>query len=124
VSCTNSDNPSGNLLPELTEADRDAAQRIEYRLHEAGIDAWAFLTWWTCVRFQQFAFSLADEADYSPLWISKLTHLAAMVDRYQGHQAALATKFAPAHPTMVQEAAKSFKPSQEQAKKMAAALAA
>lgn len=121
---TNSDNPSGCLAPELTEADRDAAQRIEYRLHEASIDPLTFLNWWTCARFQQFAFSLADEADFSPLWISKLAHLAAMVDHYQEHQAALAAKFAPAYPGTLTAAAKNFKASQDQAKKFAAMLAA
>jgi hypothetical protein len=87
--CTNSDNPGGCVLPELTDTDRDICQRVEYRLAEAGIDPLAFMGWLTCKCFQQFALGLGDGADYSSRWLGKLAHLAALVDLYRATQATL-----------------------------------
>jgi hypothetical protein len=97
---TNSDNPAGCLLPDLTDADRDIAQRLEHRLTEGGLDALAFLDWLTPFRFQQIAFGQWDGADYAFLWIGKTKHQQLLIAEYRQHladQQAEADKAAAAH---------------------------
>ncbi|MGP8439945.1 hypothetical protein ACT2FY_32260 [Paraburkholderia fungorum] len=97
---TNSDNPAGCLLPDLTDADRDIAQRLEYRLTKAGLDALAFMDWLTPFRFQQIALGQWDAADYAFLWIGKTKHQQLLIAEYRQYladQQAQADKAAAAH---------------------------
>ncbi|NPT36325.1 hypothetical protein [Paraburkholderia xenovorans] len=81
----NTDNPIGSLVPELTDTDRDIAQRLEYRLTEAGIDPLAFLAWLTPIRFQRLTLDLDLSIDYAFLWMGKTDHQTYLMDAYRAY---------------------------------------
>lgn len=83
----NEDNLPGNLAHELTAADCDIAQRLEYRLTQAGIDPLAFLTWLTPTRFQRLTLGLDLSIDYAFLWMGKADHQTHLMDAYRSYLA-------------------------------------
>lgn len=83
----NADCHPGNLCAELTAADRDIAQRLEYRLTQVGIDPLAFLTWLTPIRFQRLTLDLDLSIDYALLWMGKTDHQTYLMDAYRTYLA-------------------------------------
>ena len=83
----NADKHPGNLVPELTAADRDIAQRLEFRLTEAGIDAVAFLTWLTPVRFQKLTLEHDVHTGYALLWMGEKGNQTYLMGAYRAYLA-------------------------------------
>jgi hypothetical protein len=84
----NSDNPAGNLLPDLTPADLCVCQRLEYRLVKAGVDAVAFATWLTPAKLQKLTLDIDWTLDYPLLWMGKKAAQVFLIDAYRTELAA------------------------------------
>lgn len=71
-----------NLIPELTDADRSTAQRLEHELNKAGLDPLGFMDWLTLHRFQHIALiDLNNDASYSLFFIMK--HRELFTSKYR-----------------------------------------
>lgn len=100
---TNSDNPKGCVLPTLTAADLNTAQRLEHELTKAGLDPLAFLGWLTPFRFQQHTLAINTSMDWSLFVI--VSYREMFFAKYREHLTPISSKavqpIAPVEPVVL-----------------------
>jgi hypothetical protein len=77
------------LVPELTPADRDVAQRFEHLLTVEQVDPLGLMEWLTPKRFQCITLAQGDDAEYAFLWLGKKAHQRLLIVEYRQHLAKL-----------------------------------